>query len=122
MRFHTIKSNLLFNFLIMVDVNYLMVFVAGVAGMVVGAVWYSPGVFGKVWMHAAGVTMGDMEKCKGKMGWYYLCGFVVQLVTAFVLAHFVEYVNAVTVSDALELAFWIWLGFSATQTIGGVLW
>jgi len=38
------------------------------------------------------------------------------------MSQFVEYANAVTIADALQLAFWTWLGFSVTQTIGGVLW
>ncbi|PIQ77502.1 hypothetical protein COV82_04140 [Candidatus Peregrinibacteria bacterium CG11_big_fil_rev_8_21_14_0_20_46_8] len=104
------------------EVNYLLVVIAGLAIMILGAIWYSPPVFGNIWMKYAGVSKGDIDKVKPKMPLYYLGGFVTALVTAFVLFHFVEFVNAVTVSDALQLAFWLWLGFSATQTLGGVLW
>ena len=41
---------------------------------------------------------------------------------AYVLAHFVQVADAVAVTDALSLGFWLWLGFMAPILIGSVLW
>jgi hypothetical protein len=49
-------------------------------------------------------------------------GFVATLVMAFVLAHFVDYVEATTIGAAAQLAFWVWLGFSAPLLLGSFLW
>lgn len=43
-------------------VNVLAIPVAAVAALVIGAVWYSPKVFGNAWMKASGMTE---EKMKG---------------------------------------------------------
>ncbi len=39
------------------------------------------------------------------------------LVMAYVLAHFANYMNAKSVSDGLQLGFWVWLGFIATSSL-----
>lgn len=41
---------------------------------------------------------------------------------AYVLAHFLRYLGAGGGRAAVEAAFWLWLGFIATVTLGGVLW
>ena len=43
-------------------VNYWAILVSGVAAVVIGAVWYSPGVFGKAWMQLVGFKKEDMKK------------------------------------------------------------
>ncbi|HYU64967.1 MAG TPA: DUF1761 domain-containing protein, partial [Candidatus Paceibacterota bacterium] len=69
-----------------VTLNYWAILVAAVAQMVIGALWYGP-LFGKMWMHLTHRTMDDM---KGQSaGSAYAMGFVVALVSAYVLAHFV---------------------------------
>ncbi|WOJ93374.1 DUF1761 domain-containing protein [Congregibacter variabilis] len=39
-----------------VSINWMAVVTAAVAGFVVGGLWYSPLLFGRVWMDAAGIT------------------------------------------------------------------
>ena len=97
-------------------VNNLAVLVAAIAGMVVGSVWFA--LFGKTWMKLAKIT----SKPKKGMGKSYLGQFVSLLVTAYVLAIILGLFNATTVGAGISAAFWIWLGFVATETFGGVLW
>jgi hypothetical protein len=33
-----------------IDINYVAVFVAALASMIIGAAWYSPILFGKEWI------------------------------------------------------------------------
>ena len=48
------------------EVNLLAVLVSGVAAMVIGALWYSPLLFGKLWMNGMGFTEAKMKEMKEK--------------------------------------------------------
>ena len=48
--------------------------------------------------------------------------FIGILIMAYVLAHFLIIGEAITISDALQIAFWLWLGFIVTTKLGDVLW
>ena len=43
-------------------VNWIAVAAAAVSMFALGAVWYSPALFGKRWQRAAGVTQADIER------------------------------------------------------------
>ena len=106
-----------------ISVNLLAVLVAGVAGMAIGALWYSPILFGKMWMRLSGMDMAKMGEYKKKgMGKSYFMAFIGILVMAYVLAHFLIIGEAITISDALQIAFGLWLGFIVTTKLGDVLW
>jgi len=104
----------------MAEVNYIAIIVAAVVSMVIGMVWYSPGVFGKDWMKMMGLKENDM---KGDMAKKSMAGgLVAELITAYVLAHLVQFMGVVTTQEALQLGFWLWLGFRATSDISVHLW
>lgn len=109
-----------------ITINYWAVLVAGIANMVVGALWYGP-LFGKKWMHLMGFTKESMSNMKMSARAAYIGGFVTALIMAFVLAHD-AYVwgeffgTGGTFWFALQLAFWIWLGYVATTQAGSFLW
>ncbi len=106
-----------------VNVNYLAVLVAAIVQMVVGALWYSPMVFGKMWMKLSGLNAKQLEEAKKKgMGKSYFLMFLGTLVMSYVLAHFVFYTGATSFILGMQTGFWIWLGFLATTTMGMVLW
>ena len=48
------------------EVNYLAVLVAAIVNMVVGALWYSPLLFGKAWMKLTGFNKKQLKKAKEK--------------------------------------------------------
>ncbi|MBI2130778.1 DUF1761 domain-containing protein [Candidatus Woesearchaeota archaeon] len=106
-----------------VEINYLAVLVAAIVNMVIGALWYSPVLFGNLWAKLSGMDKKSTGKPKQKgMAKLYLAAFVSTLVMSFVLAHFIAYTESTTVSDGMQAGFWLWLGFIATVSIGGVLW
>lgn len=104
-----------------VQVNYWAVLLAALSSMVVGSLWYMPGTFGKAWMKMTGVDMKDMRAARepGKAAWMYGSVFVASLVTAYILAHVTYLANYFFhnsyMSDALQTAFWLWLGFTAAR-------
>lgn len=50
-----------------VEIKLIAVLVATVAGMILGAFWYSPIVFGKAWMDSIGKTEEDLGSATGPM-------------------------------------------------------
>ena len=99
-------------------VNYGAVIVAAIVNMVIGFIWYSPGVFGKAWMSLTGKRMEDM---RGRAGTAYAGAFVAALITAWILARFITLLNAQTMTRGAVIGFWAWLGFVATTSLGDVL-
>lgn len=105
-----------------VSVNYIAVFVSAIASMALGYLWYSPILFGKAWEKMAGVEMKKEGATKS-----YILMLVSALVVAYVMAHFVWLVaqgfgSEVSAASGVSTAFWAWLGFVATTSLGSVLW
>jgi hypothetical protein len=91
-----------------------------VASMVIGGVWYDKHVLGTVWARLAGIKT-DQKVSGAEMAKLMGTQILASLVTAFVLAHFVWYTHAFNkggwVTDALQCAFWAWLGFTACRLV-----
>ena len=100
-------------------VNYVAIIVAAIANMVVGYLWYSKMLFGKAWMKLMGKKdMGKKDSMPMMMG----AGYISSVVMAYVLAIFIQLNGATTPLAGAMAAFWPWLGFVATVTLGSVLW
>lgn len=106
------------NLLPAVTVNYTAIVAAAVASFVVGWLWYGP-LFGKTWMKLTG--MKEMGK-KDDMMQSMVIMFVGTLITAWVLSAFLQLTGSMTLSAALPVALWVWLGFQAPEAAGVVLW
>ncbi len=105
------------------EVNFLAVVVAGLVAMVIGALWYSPMLFGKSWMKMVGMSAKDMKAAKAAgMSKYYAIALLGQFVMAYVLSVVLGVFSPESMIEALKIGFWMWLGFIATTTISGVLW
>lgn len=101
-----------------VQVNLVAVVAAMISSMVVGATWYSQGVFGKTWMKLAKIKMDKDGPSPLKP---MLITMVVSLITAYVLAHVAylshDYFANSFLQDSLTTAFWMWLGFTAARFV-----
>lgn len=101
--------------------NYAAILVAGLMNMVLGALWYSPVLFGSIWMKAMKLNKSEMKADK-YMGARYAVAFLMGLLTVYILAHYVDYMEASTASEGAQTAFWPWLGFMVPLLAGSVLW
>jgi hypothetical protein len=101
-----------------VQINYLAILLAAISSMVVGAVWYAKGVFGKQWMKLAKV---DEARTKDWSPFALLVAFVSSLIMAFVLAHIVflsnYYYKGSFLEDSLMTGLWIWIGFQGFRIV-----
>jgi hypothetical protein len=101
-----------------VSINYLAVLVAGVSAMVIGGIWYAKPVFGRKWQQ-----MLKLDEAKMKQGAPMALGgmFVLALVTAYVLAHIVDYAQSTDWMGGLQAGAWVWLGFVVSSVAGNNL-
>lgn len=101
-----------------VSVNYLAVLLAALSTMIVGSIWYTPKVFGNMWMRWSGAKP-DSKMSWGKTAWMYGSVLLASLVSAYVLAHVTYLSNQVLggsfLMSALSTSFWVWLGFTAAR-------
>lgn len=112
----------IFRMMLGVSVNVIEVIVAAIAAFVAGMIWYSPALMGKKYMKVMGKTEKDMKKEMGGMQSSMVKGFIMSLVMAFVLASVFGLIRVTTLSDGVQTAFWLWLGFVATTLFGAVIW
>lgn len=70
----------------MPEFNIWAVLLAAVASFMLGGLWYSPVLFGKVWQRETGLT--DEQLAKGNLGLIFGLAFVLCLIAAFVFAMF----------------------------------
>ena len=105
-------------------INFWAVLVAAVATMVIGFLWYSPILFARPWMRLMGYDpddkskLAEMQKGAGKL---YAITFVATLVSAVVLAKFVDVTSVNRTLYGMKIGFAVWLGFVATVQLTGAL-
>jgi len=107
-----------------IAVNYFAVLVAAVAAFLLGWAWHSPLLFMKPWMRLMGYSnMEDASRgARVTMMQAMVLGFISTVVVSYVLAHFVVLAGVADAWGALQLAFWLWLGFMVPVMLGQVLW
>jgi hypothetical protein len=101
--------------------NYLAILACGVVYMIVGAFWYSPIIFGNLWLKVMGKSQEELKSMRKGVWKSYLISFLGALVMAFVLSHIIDYAKADTIIEGLQCGLWVWIGFVITTSLGGVL-
>lgn len=104
------------------EINYFAVLAAAVVNMVVGFVWYSPNVFGKMWIEALGKKWGNCSaEMKKEASKTYFLSFLSALIMGFVLSIIVYYMQATNMTEGVKVGFLVWLGFVATISLNSYL-
>lgn len=96
------------------QIHWLAILAAAVAGFVVGGIWYGP-LFGKAWMKARGID-AEAAKAGANMGVIFGTTFVLNLIAAFMLDHLYNtYDTKVGFHHSLVIAGIIGVGFITTS-------
>ncbi|HEY3645709.1 MAG TPA: DUF1761 domain-containing protein [Gammaproteobacteria bacterium] len=95
-------------------INFLAAIVAAVVTFGIGALWYSPFLFGKQWMEFNGVTAEKAEAMRKHAPQLYGISFVGYLVMAVVFAILLRLTHIEHLLGGAKLGFLIWVGFVAT--------
>lgn len=101
-------------------INYWAVAIAWLISVAVGAYWYSPSGFGKLWAKLSGVDHMKMPEKEATR----TIGFVAlaSLVKVLVLAVIVNSLGVTEAFDGLILGVVLWLGLTAATTVGNTLY
>ncbi len=97
---------------------YLPIIAATIISSIIGAVWYSPKLFGNAWAKSHNFEPSQMKASPMN----YLDAILVTLIITIVLARCVEFININTLNGAVEFGVLVWLGFIVTTHISGVVW
>ena len=102
-------------------INYPAVIVATILHFILGGIWYGL-IFGNKFIQLMGWTDSQLKQIQSQSnGKEYLIAFLSSLILVYILAHFVQYTNARSVTGGMQTAFWLWLGFVATTQIATVI-
>lgn len=88
--------------------NLWAVLVSALLFWFLGAAWYSPALFAKPWMAALGVVPGHE---KTGFAAAMISSLIGDLITAFVILHFVLWSGANSAGTGMFIGFLCWLGF-----------
>jgi len=98
-----------------IEVNYLAVLSAGLGAQLIGFIWYSPLLFGNIWVKLKGYTIKEFKEEQSKMGKFFMITFIASLLTGIVLSHVitltVAYLEQPLLITGLISAFQMWLAF-----------
>jgi hypothetical protein len=100
------------------ELNYLAIFVAAVAALVVSSLWYM--VFAS--RGPLGESPGSTVDMNRPPVWKLLVELVRSLVVAVVLAGLAEQLGIVDWPGAVQLGFAMWIGFPVVLLVGSVIW
>ncbi|GAA1736249.1 hypothetical protein GCM10009809_34300 [Isoptericola hypogeus] len=99
------------------DINYWAVLVATASTLVVGSVWYTPKVFGTLWMRLAKVDPDSAGSAVGPI----VVTVVVSFLSAWVLAGATyiawTFYGGGFLGAALATAGFLWVGFTAARFV-----
>lgn len=100
------------------DNNFYAIFATAILQFIIGALWYSPCMFGNTWLNACNLKSEEL-----KCGACSMIGaFIIALVISCVLSLFVHATHALTALEGAMIGFWAWLGFVATTHFSSVIW
>lgn len=104
------------------NLNYSLIFVATLAQFVLGAVWYSPLMFGKWWMKfmdCENLSASELKKIQKEMMPFYGLQLILTLITTVSLAKLLMWLPDM---NAYSVANIVFIGFLAPTQIASVVW
>lgn len=109
------------------QIQYTLVALATIAQFILGAVWYSPLMFGKWWMEIMEVThisKEELKKMQKEMGLFYGLQLVMTIIFTLVTALFLAYVKATSATSICPylVTTLVWFGFIVPTQVSTVIW
>lgn len=100
------------------DIHWVALTTSVVIYMAVGAIWYSPLLFGETWLNALGYRPEKM-KPTGKV---WIGAVLNALLTTYGLAVYLHYTGVEHGIEGMKMAFFPWIGFTVPAHFAPVLW
>ena len=83
------------------SINYLAVVVSAVVYWVIGALWFSPAVFGKIWMKGIGKTQDQLKEGFSYMA--FVWSFIWSFIAAYGIARFLVWTGGNSIGDGFVI-------------------
>lgn len=99
--------------------NFWPLLIGAISNMIIGALWYSPILFGKVWMKLAGITEADIEKENSSKS--MLLGLIPSILSVFFLYLMLAISNANSFLEALSIGTIASVGFAGMTLLNNVI-
>lgn len=97
---------------------WIAILAAIIANIVIGMLWYSPLLFGKIWARSYNFNIKEMRPTP----MHYLGAILVSAVMVIVLAVIFQMFNIADLHTALKFGFLAWLALLVTSHFSGVIW
>ena len=105
------------------SINYWPILVSSVVSFGLGALWYSPILFGREWVELLKISDADMARMIDQGMWKrYVTQFILTLITFIVMAFAIDEMGLRTATDGAFVGLLAWLGFIIPVTFSGMLW
>ena len=98
------------------EVNWLAVVVGGILYFILGALWYSPGVFGRAWQRAIG--WNPEEKPPDMRPTFYVVPAIAYTVTAVAIGMLARATGSDDVGTGVVLGLVVGIGIAVMHTLG----
>jgi hypothetical protein len=102
-----------------IPIHFLPILIAALVRFGIGALWFSPVLFGKAWATLTGCSQDEMKQGMAKA---MVADLVGNLILCFVLVHAIVYAEAHTFGQGAAVGFFNWLGFIAMPMLATVFW
>ncbi|MBN1915049.1 MAG: DUF1761 domain-containing protein [Parachlamydiales bacterium] len=102
----------------MISLDYLTIIVAAIVNVILGFLWYSPYVFGRLWLQ----LIHRHEKEMKITFFSLLGGIIISLFLSFFLALVEAYMGVTSFWDGVVAGFIVWFGFVLPTQFSIVLW
>jgi hypothetical protein len=99
----------------LMNVNWLAVLVAAIVHLVLGLVWFQPGLFGNAWVKLSGKTLDPAKQ-------WIPAGVLGHLLMAYVLAVIINLAGAATIGAGALVGLLALFGFVIPLECGELVW
>jgi len=107
----------------MSTISLLSVVTAAIVAFIIGALWYSPFMFGRKWMALANINNLDMATTRrAGVGKLYSVHFIFIVVSLAILGFIISASRSVTAVDGAIWGMLVWIGFSVPTGLTRCLW
>jgi uncharacterized protein DUF1761 len=98
------------------SINYLAVIVTGIIAFILSLIWYSPFVFGKIWMEHRHAPI------QSSPSWTMIFAPLRELIASYVMALLITRLTITDWKKSVRLTFLLWLAFHAVGMAGAIIW
>lgn len=99
--------------------NFWAILVCIISNMVIGALWYSPLLFGNQWLKLVGKKAEDINKAEANKSMMF--GFIPAIVFILSLAILLKFANATTIIDGFIMGTLVSVGFIGMSAMNQIL-